>query len=168
MQEEWLDIVNEKDEVIDSMPRSEAYKKRMFSSLRASWLMIKNNQGKLWIPRRHPNKKVLPNVLDGSVVGHVSSGETYEQCLLRETQEEAGFDLSKLKYRCVGKVNPHVDDSFCFATIYEVELDDVPDWNRNDFVEYYWLTPQEIVNKIESGQDDAKDTLLVVLKKFYL
>jgi len=168
MQEEWLDIVNEQDEIIGKMPRSEAYEKKLFASLRASWLMIKNSDGKLWIPRRHPDKKVLPNVLDGSVVGHVSSGETYEECLLRETKEEAGIDLAEMRYRFVGKLSPYCDRSFCFASIYEVDLDQVLDWNRDDFIEYYWLSPQEIIDRIAAGQDQAKDTLLEVIKKFYL
>ena len=166
-QEEWVDIVNLQDEVIDSMSRVDAYQKKMFASMRASWLMIKNREGKLWIPRRHLDKKVLPGALDGSVVGHVMSGESYEECLIRETSEEVGVCLTGQSYRYLGKLEPSKDDSFCFSAIYEIELESVPNWNRNDFSEYFWLTPEELVTKIESG-DKVKDTLLVVLKKFYI
>lgn len=165
-QEEWVDIVNENDEVVGSMPRSEAYDKKMFASMRASWLMIKNSEGKLWIPRRNFNKKVLPGALDGSVVGHVSAGESYEQALIREAWEEVGIDLKKHPYRFLGKLTPGKDSSFCFAAVYELEVDDVPDWNRDDFVEFFWLLPQEVVKKIISG-DFVKDSLLDVLKSFY-
>ena len=165
-QEEWLDIVNEDDEVIGMMPRSEAWDQKLFSSLRSSWLMIKNSEGKLWIPRRHESKKILPGALDGSVSGLVSAGETYEQALIRETQEEIGIDLMHVPYRLLGKLDPQKDKSWCFEQVYEVELEDVPNWNRDDFVEFFWLTPQEVLQKIESGYS-FKDTLPVILKKFY-
>lgn len=164
---EWVDIVDEEDKVIESMPRSEAYEKKLFTSMRASWLMIKRSDGKFWIPRRSLHKKVLPGALDGSVVGHVSSGETYEQALIRETWEEVGVDLSQHKYRFLGKFVPKKDHSFCFSAIYEIDLEDVPDWNRDDFMEFFWLTPGEILQKIESG-DSCKDSLIQVLERFYL
>ena len=167
LKEEWLDLVDEKDNVIGSMSRSEAYQKKMFSSLRSTWLMIKNSQNQLWIPRRRFDKKMLPGALDGSVVGHVSAGETYEQALIREAVEEVGIDLTQLDYRFVGKLNPHVDNGFCFAAVYEVCLEDVPNWNGDDFVEFYWLTPQEIIDRLTAG-DSAKDQLSIILKKFYL
>ena len=58
------------------------------------WLLIRNQDGKFWIPRRQATKKVLPNCLDGSAVGHVSSGEVYEQSMIREVAEELNIDIS--------------------------------------------------------------------------
>ena len=166
-QEEWLDIVNEDDNVIGMMSRSDAYEQKLYSSLRTCWLMIKNSEGKLWIPRRHLSKKILPGGLDGSAVGHVSAGESYKRGLIRETEEEVGVDLTKVPYKLLGKLDPQKDKSLCFAHVYEIELDDVPDWNKDDFVEFFWLTPQEVLQKIEEGHP-AKSTLSIILKKFYI
>ena len=38
---------------------------------------------------------------------------------------------------------------------------------KKDFVEYYWLTPQEVLNKIDEG-DKAKDDLPKLVKLFYM
>jgi isopentenyldiphosphate isomerase len=167
VQEEWLDIVDEQDRVIGSMSRAEAYQKKIFSSLRASWLMIKNSRGELWIPRRHFSKKILPGALDGSVAGHVSTGESYEQALVREAAEEVGIDLTTLPYRLIGKLDPHVEGTFCFMQVYEVSLEAVPKWNHDDFAEYYWLTPQAIVDRIAAGEP-AKADLEILVRTFYL
>ena len=92
--DEILDIVDVHDQVIQSMPRALVYQKNLCSQMRSIWLIIKNEQGQLWIPRRSWTLKQLPGYLDGSVVGHVRAGETYEQALIRESLEEIGYDLT--------------------------------------------------------------------------
>lgn len=47
--EEILDVVNENDEVIGNMPRSEVCEKRL-NNFRVINCFIKNNAGKLWTP----------------------------------------------------------------------------------------------------------------------
>ncbi len=68
--------------------------------------MIRNKDGQFWIPRRCSTKQNSPSSLDGSTVGHVSSGETYEQAMIRETQEELNLDISCMAYRSIGKLTP--------------------------------------------------------------
>lgn len=167
LQDELLDIVNDQDEVVEVMPRSQAYKKQLFSSLRASWLLIRNKDGEFWIPRRAYTKKVLPGFLDGSVVGHVSSGETYEQAMIREAQEELLLDVSNLPYRYLGKVTPQKDGAFCFASVFELVVDsEVETYNVEDICEYFWLTKDEILKKFNRGEN-IKDSLKVILQTFY-
>ena len=57
-QEEILDIVDQNDEVITSMPRSEVYAQKLFSQMRSVWLLMKNSKGELWIPRRALDRKI--------------------------------------------------------------------------------------------------------------
>ena len=47
--EEILDLVNENDEIIGNMPRSEVYAKNL-NNFRVINCFIKNKEGKLWIP----------------------------------------------------------------------------------------------------------------------
>ena len=54
--DELLDQVNEKDEVVGQMLRSQAYKENLLASIRSTWLFIQNAEGKLWIPRRNLTK----------------------------------------------------------------------------------------------------------------
>ena len=167
MEEELLDLVNEQDQVVGVITRSQAYAQNKLSSLRAVWLLIKNQDGKFWIPRRSGTKSSNPACLDGSTVGHVSSGETYEQAMIREVCEELNFDISDMPYRFVGKLTPQTG-SICFIQIFELEVlhDFIIDYNKNDFSQFYWLSSEEIVQRAEHGEK-IRNTLLAIIDTFY-
>lgn len=165
--DEMLDIVDNNDCVTGSMHRALVYQKNLCSQIRAVWLIIRNDQGQLWIPRRSWKVQLLPGHLDGSVVGHVRAGESYEQALLREAQEEIGCDMSMTPYRLLGKLTPAQHKTFSFFTVYECTLNEAPqNWNRDDIGEWYWMTPQEVLDKLEQGEK-MKDGLPIVIKEFY-
>lgn len=166
--EEYLDLVDQNDCVVQSMSRSEIYKNNLCSKMRSVWLMIQNEQGQLWIPRRSLTVDRLPGYLDGSVSGHVRSGESYEQALFRETQEEAGLDLSNCGVvNLLGKLTPHQHNTFCFAVVYQLTVADAPqNWNREEIAEWYWMTPQELLQRYQQG-DKIKDMLPVIIENFY-
>lgn len=165
--DELLDLVDEHDQVIGTILRSVAYREKKMASVRAVWLFIKNEDGKLWIPRRHATKKLLPNYLDGSAVGHVSAGESYEQAMIREAQEELNLDVRQFSYHLLGAISP-AQGTKSFVQVYEIIVPDgfMIDYNPNDFSEFFWLLPQEIVNLIEDGQE-AKPSLSVIMRRFY-
>ena len=167
IQDELLDIVDEQDQVIGILPRSVAYERNILFSLRAVWLLIKNEDGKFWIPRRVATKKVLPHCLDGSAVGHVSSGETYEQSMIREVAEELNIDIADMDYKFIGKLTPQ-QGAICFIKIFELNVPNsfVIDYNKEDFSEFFWLTPQEIIQKYKDGEK-MKDTLPLIMNIFY-
>ncbi|HLC62783.1 MAG TPA: hypothetical protein VJJ21_00520 [Candidatus Nanoarchaeia archaeon] len=50
--------------------------------------------------------------------------------------------------------------------VYEIEAEHV-DYNNDDFVEYFWLTPQQVIDKLKKG-DKSKDDLPLLVKIFYL
>lgn len=62
---------------------------------KAVHVWIVNSKGEVLIQRRNANKKVFPNMLDISFAGHISSGETTMEALLREGKEELGLDINK-------------------------------------------------------------------------
>jgi hypothetical protein len=64
-------------------------------------------------------------------------------------------------------MNPLEDGTSSFAKIYEIESDKTPDFNPEDFIEYYWLSPEELNQRLEEG-DTAKGDLPKMLRKFYL
>ena len=78
---EWLELVNERDEVIGSVTRDEAWARRL--PVRGVNAFLVNSRGELWIPRRTLHKRMFPGCLDMSVGGHVWCGESYEAAFRR-------------------------------------------------------------------------------------
>lgn len=96
--DEYLDLVDENDIVIGRKKRSEIYAENL-SNYRIINAFVINSKGEIWIPRRSSNKKLFPSCLDMSVGGHVESGETYEDALKREAQEELNINVDKMPVR---------------------------------------------------------------------
>lgn len=164
--DELLDIVNEQDLVIGQARRSEVYAAKSVN-FRAINAFIINKAGQLWIPRRTANKRIFPLCLDTSVGGHVESGETYDRAFERETAEELNLDTKNLNYSLKGHLSPYKDGISAFMQVYEIRLDTTPSYNKNDFVESYWLYPQEILERLKNG-DKSKNDLPKLLEIFYL
>lgn len=163
---EILDLVDENDVVIGQIDRNEAYNKG-FNNIRVVNVFIKNDEGKLFIPRRQSNKRLYPSALDMSAAGHVSSGETYEEAFRKEVQEELNINIDDVSWRTLGKLSPAKDDVHNFMTVYEIISNTTPDYNKQDFSEHYWLTLNEITERIDAG-DSAKSDLPILIKKFHL
>lgn len=164
--EEILDLVNEQDEIIGSLTRKEIYAQGL-RNYRVVHAFIVNDEGKFWIPRRASTKKLYPNGLDYSIAGHVESGETYEEALLKEASEEVGLDLSTIPYKEVGRFNPYTDQVHCFQRVYEITANEVPNYNRDDFSGFEWLTAQEILDCFSNGEV-GKDDIPEVIRLCYL
>ena len=163
--DESLDLVDENDNVIGQNKRSEIYAKN-WSNFRVVNIFIVNSEGKLWIPRRATGKRIFPLCLDASVGGHVKSGETYVDALKRELKEELNISLDSIVYRLLGHLKPHKHGVSAFMKVYEIQMDKTPDYNKDDFVEYFWLTPEELFQRAKNGEK-MKGDLLQLVRLFY-
>jgi len=91
MSEEIFDVVNERDEVIGSMPRSEVH--RLGLMHRAVHILVFNARGEVFLQKRSMSKDRQPGLWDSSSSGHVDRGETYDACAIRELREELSLTL---------------------------------------------------------------------------
>lgn len=163
--DEYLDLVDEYDQVIGRKGRSAIYAEQL-SNFRVVNAFVINSRGELWIPRRAPNKRIFPLCLDMSIGGHVESGETYEEALQREAQEELNMEIENANVRLLGHLTPRDNGVSAYMQVYEIPQDEVPDYNRDDFVEYYWLTPEALFDRLANG-DKAKGDLLKLVTIFF-
>jgi isopentenyldiphosphate isomerase len=161
---EMLDLVNEDDEIIDTLSRDEIYLKAL-KFVRVVNVFIKNDQGEIWIPTRAAHKQIAPNGYDVGVGGHVEHGESYEAALAKEVKEEIGWDIASLEYREIGKYGPREGLS-CVSMIYEINTNSQPELNPEDFSEAKWMTPGDLAQDIRDGHL-AKSDLLPLLKIAY-
>ncbi len=165
MQEEYLDLVDQNDIVIGKEKRSEIYRLG-FSNYRVVNAFIKNSKGELWIPRRTAHKKMYPLFLDMSMGGHVEAGETYEETFIRETKEELNVDVTKFPHKMVGYFKAGEQGLSSFMKVYEIILDEAPVYNHEDFIEYYWLSPKNLLGKIKKGEL-CKSDLPILVNRLY-
>ncbi len=137
------------------------------SNFRVVNCFLVNSEGKLWIPRRTAAKRLFPSCLDVSMGGHVESGETYDFSFKRELAEELNIDADTTPWKMIGHLSSIDDNVSAFMNVYEIRTDKVPNFNPDDFTEYYWLTPEELLQRIADG-DGAKGDLPKLVRKFYL
>jgi len=165
MQDELLDLVDKNDTVIGKKMRAEIYAEGL-SNFRVVNLFLVNTKGEIWIPRRTAHKRIFPLCLDMSMGGHVQSGESYEMALQRELQEELNLDPGTTACKLLGHLTPATDGVSAFMKVYEIRSDKTPDYNRDDFVEFFWLTPRAFWERIAGGEF-AKDDLPKLVRLFY-
>ena len=101
--EELFPIVDDDGNEISLAPRSVCHDGKSMLLHPVVHLHLLNSNGELFLQKRAMTKDLLPGMWDTSVGGHMSSGETPEEALRREAEEELGlkditFHLNK-KYK---------------------------------------------------------------------
>ena len=87
---EFLDLYDQQGFLIQkTCSRHEVHTNGYWHKTIHLWLI--NHQGELLLQKRADNKDTNPGLWDISVAGHISSGQTVVEALVRETQEEVGF-----------------------------------------------------------------------------
>ena len=90
MNEEIFPIVDENDNLIGAKPRKDVLESDIF---RVAGLVLVNKKGEILLAKRAATKKLDPNEWGHAAAGHVQAGETYEESIRRETEEELGIKL---------------------------------------------------------------------------
>ena len=150
--DEHLDLVNENDSIIGIKKRSEIYAEKL-ANYRVVNAFVVNSKGEIWIPRRTANKKLYPLSLDVSIGGHVDSGESYEDALRREAYEELNINVDDFPKRFLGHLSPK-DDVSSFMKVYELQMDITPQYNKNDFVASFYMSPKELHQRLCQGESE--------------
>lgn len=88
---EYIDVVNDKDEVTGVASYPDIYKKLLLH--RIVHIFIFNDKGEMALQKRSKKKSFMGQAWSTSVGGHVQSGETYEHAAHRELKEELGRDV---------------------------------------------------------------------------
>jgi isopentenyldiphosphate isomerase len=159
--DELLDVVNENDEIIGSEYRSKIYAigKPNFRVINA---FVMNDDNQVWVPRRSPSKKLYPLCLDASVGGHVKSGETYQQAFERELEEELNIKAIDVQHSLIAYLHPQKDNVSAHMNVYRIRYNQTPDYNKDDFIDSFWISIAELQKRIAEGAPVKSDLPMLI------
>ena len=163
MTEEIFDVVNDRDEVMDRLPRSEVH--RLGLKHRATHVLVFNSAGKVFLQKRSMQKDRQPGVWDSSVSGHVDSGEDYDACAVRELREEIGLIVAQPPERLF-KVDAGEETDQEFVWVYRCDHDGPFTLHPDEIEQGDWFTPAEVTRWMEERPQDFASALRLIWRKW--
>lgn len=139
---EWLDIVDDNDEVIGRAPRDQIHREKHFH--RSSHIVVSNSVGEIFVQLRSLSKDNGAGLWDTSAAGHVDSGENYLDCAVRELSEELGVVVSPDELLWVKRLDPHVRNGFEFTDIFTLCCDQPLVLQAEEIDGGVWLMPDAL------------------------
>lgn len=161
--DEWLDVVDQNDNVIGKASRKEVHEKSLLH--RAVHIMAFNDAGKLFLQKRSPAKDENPGLWDTSAAGHVGAGESYLTTAHRELEEELGIkaDLEFL-FRfsaCSETANEHLQVFICVAKNKIII-------NKSEISEGHYWSLEEVRGAINSVPDEFTGSFKLIFDKYLI
>lgn len=157
-------VVDENDNEIGVKERSEIGPNDIY---RVSGLWLTSSEGKILLAKRSPNKPKAnhPNKWTVAVAGTVEEGETYEENMAKEIEEELGVKIKTTKSKKFFRDT--VSRFFVQTFIAEVDLAE-SDFNiqEDEVAEVRWFTKEEILEKLKSDPAFFVPKFDQILKEF--
>ena len=116
---ETLDLVDEDDNIIGKIERSDCLKQAAIH--RSVMIIVTNPKGEYLIQKRSGKKQLYPGMYEIGIGETLKSGETYEEGALREINEEAGIDCILLEY--LFHINFRSEHNNCNRRVYRCTYD---------------------------------------------
>lgn len=164
-----LDLVDENDKVIGTIYQADSQKllDTKAGYIRGAVAFIQNDQGELWTPTRSASKRVAPNGMDFGVGEHVQKGETYLQAIIRGFKEELFMDLHPRDLQELGRLGLIPHRPYFFTGVFLYKANEVSGYNHADYIGCEWLTPDEIIERIDAGLP-SKNALKLAIQTYLL
>lgn len=142
-QEEWFDVVDAADRVVDRQPRRVVHARGLRH--RAAHVLVFDDVGRLYVQRRALTKECSPGRWDTSAAGHVESGEGYAEAALRELEEELGIRAESPLEPLFGiDASPATGQEFVRA--FRTTTTQIPRPDPGEIIEGRWCTPSEVTD----------------------
>ncbi len=147
-------IVNEEDEIIGFKERGTLIPERDIYRVSALW--IRNSRGDILLAQRAFTKSHNPGEWGSAVAGTVDEGETYEENIIKEAEEEIGlfgYEFEKaMKTRSPGTPHNYFTQWFTFSI-------DEP-------VEFFTIQEEEVADLRWFGEKELREALARHPEKF--
>ena len=167
MIEEYVILVNEKDEQIGTMPKLEAHEKAVLH--RAFSVFVFNDKNELMLQQRAAHKYHSPLLWTNTCCSHQRVGESNIQAGKRRLQEEMGF-VTDLKETISFIYKAPFDNGLT-----EHELDHIllgthtnePQINKEEVENWKWMSLEDVKLDIELHPEVYTEWFKIIFQKFY-
>lgn len=162
--------VDEHDSPIGGMSRKEA--KLTGRKHRIVRVIVEDEHGNTLVQKRVASKDSYPNCWDNAAAGHVDLGESYDEAVKRELQEEIGVtnaDLEEVAYFYSEVITPIGQKMNRFTKIYKTVLPHNTNFvcQPSEVSEVQWITKDELRAMAEENTQ-ITDGLLLTCERYYL
>jgi len=166
MEIEYVDIVNEKNEVIGKTSKQESHEKGLLHRTVVAELI--GSDGK-WTLVKQASDRQDAGQFVSPVGGHVSAGESEGDAMRREANEELGITVTD-NFKLIGRsiFNRFVcgrQENHYFI-LYQISSDEKPILNHES-VGYERFSPDELREALKESPEKFGDAFHFLVKEFY-
>ena len=157
-------VVDEEDKVIGHKPREEVDEKGLIYRVAALW--ITNSKGEILLARRAYTKTHYPGRLGPAVAGTVDKGESYEENIKKEAEEEIGLKNLIFKKGPKSKVDGKYNH---FTQWFTCTVDKPPEYfkiQKEEVVEVKWFSKEELKEQLKNNPEEFVKPLSKYLELF--
>ncbi|BET97548.1 MULTISPECIES: NUDIX hydrolase YfcD [Xenorhabdus] len=158
---EWIDIVNEGNEVIAQSTRQQMRAQNLRH--RATYIVVHDGMGKILVQHRTETKDFYPGKLDATAGGVVMAGETLLESARREAEEELG--IAGVPFAEHGVFYYEENTCRIWGGLFSCVSHGPFALQEEEVAAVYWLTPQEITARCDEFTQDSLKALSLWLAR---
>lgn len=154
---EFLEVVNDCNEVIDLLPRAEVHRRGL--QHRSAHIFVFNREDELYLQKRSFRKSELPGFYDSSAAGHLLPSESYEACALRELTEELSLSEDLV---LIGGLLASDENAFEHVRLFACRTEKKPIPNLDEIEEGGFYSMEHIQRWIHSGAEGLSPGFVIL------
>jgi isopentenyldiphosphate isomerase len=156
--------VDEADQIIGQATRSEVHARKLRHC--AVHIFVFNEVGSLFIQKRCQNKDSFPGRQDSSASGHLSTGEDYDACAIRELSEELGLTIITEDLEKHFKIEACLETGWEFVWVYGLQTSEPVCINPKEIESGKFFSPSQIRAAVIKHPDKFAPSFLRVFQEF--
>jgi len=136
-----IEVVDRNNRPLTSMDIQEVHRQSLRH--RSVIILVYDNEGKLFLQKRSPRKKLYAGRWDVSANAHVLTGESNEKAALRELEHELGIRSSGLKL--IEEIEASSETGYEFISLYVLDkLSTFPELNKEEADSGFFYSESEL------------------------
>lgn len=168
-EDEILDLVDIHDRVVGVTNQKHVYDgfRHLLNGffVRKAGLLLINDEGELWIPKRQPWKLLAPNGYDFSADEHVHAGESRRAAAKRGAEEELAMRIKKSELAPVTSLGPSETGTVYHTKVFAYLCNESPEqFSTADYTGGEWFARHVILDVLACEGVPQKATLAASIR----